>query len=288
MGNSNVAEADWTDEENDLIVTDYFAMLEDEIVGRPYIKAERNRELQQVLNGRGRGSIEFKHQNISAVLLGLGQLWIMGYKPASRFQNSLIDAVLRWLDARPDWLVPQKGLLPGAGLPRSELREDATLWIGPAPTFANEPPPVDVEMMSALGRKYDVAARDAGNRLLGRAGEERVLAHEISSLRLCGREDLASKVRWTSVEDGDGYGYGIASFEPDGQERLVEVKATNGWERTPFHITRNELNVADAKRETWHLLRLWNFVRELKAFSIRPPLDAHVRLTPTSFLASIQ
>src|SRR5690606_644697 len=80
------------------------------------------------------------------------------------------------------------------------------------------------------------------------AGEERVLAHEWASLRSAGRDDLARKVRWVSEEDGDGAGYDIASFAPDGQARLIEVKTTNGWERTPFHITRNELAMADGRR----------------------------------------
>ena len=56
-------------------------------------------------------------------------------------------------------------------------------------------------------------------------------------LRSSGRDDLARKVRWVSEEDGDGAGYDIASFAPDGRARLIEVKTTNGWERTPFHIT---------------------------------------------------
>ena len=97
---------------------------------------------------------------------------------------------------------------------------------------------------------------------------------------------LAQKVRWSSVQDGDGAGYDILSFEPDGQKRLIEVKTTNGWERTPFHITQNELKVADANRDHWHLVRLWNFAREPRAFSFRPSLQTHVALTPTSFLAS--
>jgi len=138
-----------------------------------------------------------------------------------------------------------------------------------------------------MGRKYDVAARDAANRALGRAGEERVLAHERASLRQIGRDDLAARVCWTSVEDGDGWGYDILSFEPDATPRLIEVKTTNGWERTPFHISRNECDVADTNRDTWQLIRLWNFAREPRAFSIRPPLQNHVALTPTSFLASL-
>ncbi|MET4101226.1 hypothetical protein ABIE58_000643 [Roseovarius sp. MBR-78] len=64
----------WTDEENDLIVADYFAMLADDIAGRPYNKAEHRRALLPVLNGRSEGSVEFKHQNISAVLKGLGEV----------------------------------------------------------------------------------------------------------------------------------------------------------------------------------------------------------------------
>lgn len=94
---------DWTDTQNDIIVADYFAMLADDILGRPYSKAEHNRDLQELI-GRPRGSIEYKHQNISAVLKGLGEDWIPGYKPAFNFQTSLIDAVVRWLEWHPDWL----------------------------------------------------------------------------------------------------------------------------------------------------------------------------------------
>jgi len=58
---------DWSDEQNDAIVADYFAMLANDIAGRPYSKAEHNRLLQAII-GRPRGSIEYKHQNISVVL----------------------------------------------------------------------------------------------------------------------------------------------------------------------------------------------------------------------------
>lgn len=40
--------------------------------------------------------------------------------------------------------------------------------------------------------------------------------------------------------------------------------------------TRNELMVAAEHRSEWYLFRLWNFSRELKAFELHPPLDAHV------------
>lgn len=268
----------WTDEENDLIVADYFAMLADDIAGRRYNKAEHRRALLPLLGNRSEGSVEFKHQNISAVLKGLGEDWIPGYKPAFNFQNALIDAVARWLALHPAWL----GRLPEAA---TGLHETAPIWIGPPPTLSNQPPPQELEQMLHIARNFDVAGRDQRNRALGRAGEECVLAHERASLKAVGRDDLARKVRWVSEEDGDGAGYDIASFAPDGGARLIEVKTTNGWERTPFHITRNELAVAEGRRSEWCLFRLWNFSREPKAFELRPPLDAHVSLTPTTFQA---
>jgi hypothetical protein len=140
--------------------------------------------------------------------------------------------------------------------------------------------------MLRVARKFDVAGRDARNRALGRAGEQRVLSHERAVLRAAGRDDLAAAVRWVSEVDGDGAGYDIASFTPQGRTRLIEVKTTNGWERTPFHISRNELAVAEERRSEWCLFRLWNFGRDPKAFELHPPLDAHVSLTATAFQAS--
>jgi hypothetical protein len=264
---------DWTDDQNDAIVADYLAMLADDAAGRSYNKAEHNRLLQGMV-GRPRGSIEYKHQNISAVLKGLGEDWITGYKPAFNFQLSLVDAVARWLDRHPDWLAP--GGHRSAQTTRPVGSEEASLWIGPPPTQSNAPPPDELEQMMVIARKYDIAERDARNRALGRAG----------ALRAARRDDLAERIRWVSHLDGDGAGYDIRSFDADGSDRLIEVKTTNGWERTPFQITRNELAVSEAcHHKDWRLVRLWNFAREPRAFELRPPLKAHVSLIATNFQA---
>lgn len=273
---------DWTESEIDAVVADYFGMLADELADRPFVKLARYRSLAERIP-RNIKSIERKHQNISAVMIGFGQPWITGLKPAKHYQNSLADGVLRWLDQRPDWLEPRAQTDEG-----NHFREMPSLWIGPPPTHRNEPPLIDPTIMAAIGKKYDVAERDARNRRLGKAGEELVLQHERQSLMQAGRDDLADKVRWTAVQDGDGYGFDIASFEPEGRERLIEVKTTNGWERTPFHISRNEIAVAENRRNDWQLVRVWNFVRQPQAFSLRPPLSAHIELTPTSFLAALR
>lgn len=276
--------SDWSDEENDAIVADYFAMLAEDVADRPYSKVEHNRHLRALI-GRTRGSIEYKYQNISAVLKGLGEDWIPGYKPAFNFQSSLVDAVVRWLESHPTWLAP--AARAAIGPPKQALQEQAMLWVGPPPTHSNTPPPDELERMTAIALKYDAAGRDALNGALGRAGEERVLAHERASLLAAGRTDLAARIRWVSQVDGDGAGYDIQSFDTDGSDRLIEVKTTNGWERTPFHITRNELAVADARPQDWRLVRVWNFAREPRAFELRPPLEAHVSLMATSYQADL-
>ena len=267
---------DWSDAENDLIVGDYFDMLADDLAGRPYNKAAHNRGLQARLPARSRGSIEWKHQNISAILRGMGEDWLRGYKPAVDFQESLIDAVIR--HPKRNAIYSKREALPSAA------RETSLLFLSSPPLPQNR----DVlpeKQRKALDRRFDPAEADARNRELGRDGEALVLDFERWTLRRSGRDDLAAQVRWTSQEDGDGAGYDISSFTPDGRPRLVEVKTTNGWERSAFHITRNELAVANDNRESWRLVRVWNFAREPRAFELAPPLDAHVSLTPTSFLA---
>lgn len=273
--------SDWSDVENDAVVAAYFAMLSDELSGRPYNKAAQNRALQQQI-GRSRGSIEFKLCNVSAACLGLGLPIIKGYLPRFSVQMSLAKAASRWLARHPEW----EAALNSKAVP--QLAVSAILLVGVAPTLRNVPPSEDLEHTQRIARRFDVAGRDERNRALGHAGEERVFHHEIHVLRQSGREDLARRVRWVSQEDGDGAGFDIASFTPQGRERLIEVKTTNGWERTPFHISRNELEVANERRDDWHLFRLYEFARAPKAFELRPPLDAHVSLTATSFRASFQ
>ena len=214
------------------------------------------------------------------MLKGIGESWIQGYRPAFDYQRSIEDAVVRWLDRNPGYFLPAN-----AENRTASVEETAVIRIGPPPTLSNEPPPDELKQTLEVARRFDVAARDERNRALGRAGEERVLYHERATLTGAGRRDLAELVKWMSEEEGDGAGYDIASFSPEGRERLIEVKTTNGWERTPFHITRNELAVAERMSAAWHLLRLWNFAREPKAFELRHPLNAHVTLMATSFEA---
>lgn len=69
---------DWSDGGIDLILADYFDMLRMELSGLPFVKLHRNKALQE-MTGRSKGSIEFKHQNISAVLRKLGMPWMFRF-----------------------------------------------------------------------------------------------------------------------------------------------------------------------------------------------------------------
>jgi hypothetical protein len=93
--------ADWSPEELKLIVDDYFSMLRDEQAARPYSKTQHRRALMERID-RSDGSIEFKHQNISAVLIELGLPRIEGYRPASNYQGAIFDAIGGYLSNNPD------------------------------------------------------------------------------------------------------------------------------------------------------------------------------------------
>src|SRR3546814_981270 len=153
----------------------------------------------------------------SSDLLGLGQPWIEGYKPAANFQNALADGVLRWLEARTEWLAPDRLSRAALNVPEAQ----GSLRIGPPPTVRNEPSPIDPAFMAAICRTYDVAERDARTRALGKAGEECVLHPERRPFSAAGRDDLAEKVRLTSVQAGDGFGFAIRNFEAAGAGKLT-------------------------------------------------------------------
>src|SRR6266849_10028166 len=90
----------WQDDELDAIVSDYFAMLAADLSGLPYVKSRHSEGLMARI-GRTHRSVEFKHQNISAVLDELGMPWIPGYKPKRNYQNAFFDAIDRYLTQHP-------------------------------------------------------------------------------------------------------------------------------------------------------------------------------------------
>ena len=92
----------WSKAEVILIVAEYFEILSKEQSRIPYNKAEHRRRLLTLLDNRSEGSIEFKHQNISAVLINLGRPYISGYLPRYNYQSILEDEVINFLIDHPE------------------------------------------------------------------------------------------------------------------------------------------------------------------------------------------
>jgi len=250
-------------------------MLNDEAANMPYSKAGHNRLLQRDID-RTEGSIEFKHQNISAVLLKLGLPRITGYVPAANYQKAIIPAIDRYLSLHPLALHPER-VVEG-------LSERQGLFVDkPPPLLPITPPKQDMER---LIRKFNPVERDFRNRKLGREGEELVFHFERERLQQLDRPDLAKKIRWISEELGDGAGYDILSFDTKGRERLLEVKTTVGADITPFYITRNELSLAEERPDAFRLCRVFDFTAHPRMFELAPPLKKFVHLSPLSYEAS--
>ena len=88
------ATRDWSTREVELIVADYLSMLTRELTGQTYSKSAHRRDLLMRLDQRKEAAVEFKHCNISAVMLELGFPYLRGYKPRNNFQRSLLVAVV--------------------------------------------------------------------------------------------------------------------------------------------------------------------------------------------------
>ena len=87
----------WSHNEVEIIIADYFDMLMKELSGIPLNKTEHRKRLLHHLNNRSEGSIEFKHQNISAILIRHGQPYIRGYLPRYNYQRVLEEKVIAYL-----------------------------------------------------------------------------------------------------------------------------------------------------------------------------------------------
>jgi hypothetical protein len=278
---------DWTRSQVEVAVADYLAMLAAELRREDYNKAEHNRTLQQVI-GRSRGSIERKHQNISAVLRELEMPWISGYKPLSNYQQLVLEVVEAQLTidryavqaaAEKVVTMPVTPVVPAGRLdeieiapPRREPREYAV---------GEGPPKVPI------ARKRNYLAIDARNRALGTAGEEFMVEFERRRLWDAGRRDLSEKVEHIAATQGDGLGYDISSFELDGRARLLEVKTTSFAALTPFFVSKNEVSASEQFASDYRLCRLFNFRTRPQFFSLPGSLHQSCHLEPDQFVARV-
>jgi hypothetical protein len=276
---------DWTRQEVELIVADYLAMLSSELVGQPFNKAQRRRNLRRHLPNRSEASIEFKHANISAVMLELGFPYIRGYQPRKNFQRGmLVDEVQRQIAGHRqlDDIALSAAERPAA--PADDVDFARVLNEAPRREAVAREPGTPTYLRPAVKRDY--FAREAQNRSLGEAGELFALAFERWRLTQEGVGQLAEKVRHASVDEGDGLGYDIRSFNRRGEVRYLEVKTTSFGELTPFFVSANEARFARDHQGSFALYRLFDFRTAPKLFELNGPIEQHCMLDPISFRAS--
>lgn len=90
--------------------------------------------------------------------------------------------------------------------------------------------------------KVDWQRVNKDNKQIGDTGERIVLNYEQNALREVGVPELAEQVEHTAKIQGDGVGYDVLSFFPDGREKYIEVKSTQKVAHSSFFITNNELD----------------------------------------------
>lgn len=264
-------------------------MLERELGGEPYNKSDHNRRLAKLLHGRSTGAIEFKHQNISAILIELDFPYIEGYKPRRNYQEALREEVSTALAGNQKLHRAAAKAVEAAVTQAPGVRALAEIIV-PAPVRERGGGHVYERTAPSLGgvRTIDYLAREALNASLGKAGEEFVLRVEQERLRTAGKPRLAARIEHVARTRGDGLGYDILSFEPNGRERLIEVKTTTFGAMTPFFATAREVSVSEERREHFSLYRVFRFRESPKLFALNGSLRQSCILEAREFRARLR
>jgi hypothetical protein len=278
--------AQWSVEEVEAIVADYFRMLRLQLAGQPYSKTEHRRRLLPQLRGRSEGSIEMKHQNITAVLMDLGCVHIPGYKPARNYQRLLWEVVSRRVaNDREFDRAARQAVERHAEVPDID-RLKGILVEAPRVSRVKEPQR-SAPAYERPGVRRDYLEIEARNRSLGRAGELFVATFEARRLHASGHKALAERVEHVSETQGDGRGYDVLSFEPSGRERYIEVKTTAFGAATPFYLSRNEIAFSEARDSQFVLARVHEFRIAPKFFELKGSVRKNLRLDPVSYIARL-
>ena len=115
-----------------------------------------------------------------------------------------------------------------------------------------------------------------------------MIEHEKKFLIENGRPDLAERIRHVSAIEGDGAGYDIESFSPEGEIKYIEVKTTRGPAGSSFFISANEVEFARRHRGNYHLYRVYQYDDSTNAGSFyvgTGEVEHMFELTPTQFRA---
>jgi len=270
----------WSKIEVALIVADYFDMLSKELNRIPYKKSEHRRLILPLLRNRSEGSIEFKHQNISAILINLGKPYIAGYLPRYNYQNLLEDEVIDYLIHHSEIEFDFQQFVE-KDLKKLQTRIDFRRIIVSPPVITSVKEPKPYYKHKPI--KINYLEKEQSNKALGLYGEEIVIEYEKWNLIRLGKDNLVDKIEWISKEEGDGAGFDILSKNLNGTDKYIEVKTTKLGKETPFFFSSRELQFSIDKASDYHLYRLFNAEIDAKLFQKNGALNIICKSVPTMY-----
>ena len=280
----------WTKNEVDLIINDYFAMLLSELEGKPFNKTKHRNNLSPMLANRSMGSIEFKHQNISAVMIDLGLPYISGYKPRGNYQRLLKEKTAACLDSFPELIKAiEIDVNKNADLQNIDDILKALVYPPASKGYGMSVREnlADYNVKKSTLLRINYLEKEAANISLGSAGEKFVLKYEKTRLEAIEKFNLANRIEQVSETKGDWAGYDIRSFDDNGNDRFIEVKTTRYGIDTPFFVTKNELGFSTVNSSNYNLYRVFAFQENPKLFMLKGSLDKSCKLEPVQFRAHL-
>jgi len=268
---------------NEVLVQNYFIMLDAELQGELYSKADHRNRIMKELGATDSEAVDMAHRHISGVLAETGLPFADGFPPETGFDAALEKAVQVFIEGNPEliealWIdaVPSASTIP------VELDDAKAHW-APTPAPAGFRPSGKAAWHPPGVNEIDYRVRESRNRNLAIAGERFVLAFERARLREAGRKDSLDQVAWQSQTFGDSFGYDIRSVEEDGSERFICVKTTNYGNRFPFDLTYREIQRARENIANFHVYRVFRFSRDAKLFIVPGERLVRETLEPVVF-----
>lgn len=125
---------------------------------------------------------------------------------------------------------------------------------GLAQNFETSPGEVDFQ-----GKMINFLENSIENKRIGDLGELWVLKYEIEKLKAANLQRLIKDIKHTAKDEGDGTGFDIRSFNENGDPIFIEVKTTQGNSKTPFFITRTELERSKREQGSYYLYRVYDY-----------------------------
>lgn len=142
-----------------------------------------------------------------------------------------------------------------------------------------------------IAQKIDFELRDSANRMAGDFAEKIVIKHEVAELSKT-RADLISSIKQVSLND-DTLGYDVLSFNADGSEKHIEVKAVKSKPGLTFRffISENEVSIAQ-KDQHYYLYIVFDYGSETPLIYRMPNPFANeingVTVQPIKYLVTVK